>query len=47
VNIVRLHASHGYDVAQLRAQFPILAQQVNGRPLATWTTALPRSVRSV
>lgn len=34
MNIVRLHASHGYDVAQLRGQFPILAQQVNGRPLA-------------
>lgn len=34
MSVVRLHASHGYDVAALREQFPILAQQVNGRPLA-------------
>jgi cysteine desulfurase/selenocysteine lyase len=34
VSVVRLHASHGYDVARLREQFPILAQQVNGRHLA-------------
>jgi cysteine desulfurase/selenocysteine lyase len=34
VSVVRLHAAHGYDVAALREQFPILAQQVNGRPLA-------------
>jgi cysteine desulfurase/selenocysteine lyase len=34
MNIVRLHASHGYDVARLREQFPILEQQVNGRHLA-------------
>ncbi|MET0282412.1 MAG: cysteine desulfurase [Steroidobacteraceae bacterium] len=34
MSVVRLHAAHGYDVAQLRDQFPILAQQVNGRPLA-------------
>ncbi len=34
MSVVRLHASHGYDVAQLREQFPILAQQVNGRHLA-------------
>ncbi len=34
MSVVRLHASHGYDVARLREQFPILAQQVNGRHLA-------------
>jgi len=34
VSVVRLHGSHGYDVAALRAQFPVLGQQVNGRPLA-------------
>jgi cysteine desulfurase / selenocysteine lyase len=34
VSVVRLHASHGYDVARLREQFPLLAQQVNGRHLA-------------
>ena len=34
MSVVRLHASHGYDVARLREQFPILEQQVNGRPLA-------------
>jgi len=34
MSVVRLHASHGYDVALLRAQFPILAQSVNGRHLA-------------
>jgi cysteine desulfurase/selenocysteine lyase len=34
MSIVRLHASHGYDVAALRGQFPILAQAINGRPLA-------------
>ncbi len=34
MSVVRLHGSHGYDVAELRAKFPILDQQVNGRPLA-------------
>jgi cysteine desulfurase/selenocysteine lyase len=34
MSVVRLHAAHGYDVARLREQFPILDQQVNGRPLA-------------
>jgi len=34
VSVVRLHASHGYDVALLREQFPLLAQQVNGKHLA-------------
>jgi cysteine desulfurase/selenocysteine lyase len=34
MSVVRLHAAHGYDVAALRGQFPILAQQVNGRHLA-------------
>ncbi len=34
MSVVRLHGSHGFDVAALREQFPILAQQVNGRPLA-------------
>ncbi len=34
MSVVRLHASHGYDVAALREQFPILAQSINGRPLA-------------
>ncbi len=34
MSVVRLHAAHGYDVARLREQFPILGQQVNGRPLA-------------
>jgi cysteine desulfurase / selenocysteine lyase len=34
MSVVRLHASHGYDVAALREQFPILSQTVNGRPLA-------------
>ena len=34
MSVVRLHASHGYDVAALREQFPILAQAVNGHPLA-------------
>ena len=31
MSVVRLHGSHGYDVAELRAKFPILDQQVNGR----------------
>jgi cysteine desulfurase / selenocysteine lyase len=48
VSVVRLHASHGYDVATLRAQFPILDQNVNGRPLAYLdngaSTQRPRSV---
>jgi cysteine desulfurase / selenocysteine lyase len=34
VSVVRLHASHGYDVARLREQFPILGARVNGRHLA-------------
>lgn len=34
MSVVRLHGSHGYDVAALRAQFPVLDQQVNGKPLA-------------
>jgi cysteine desulfurase/selenocysteine lyase len=48
VSVVRLHASHGYDVAALRAQFPILDQNVNGRPLAYLdngaSTQRPRAV---
>ena len=45
MSVVRLHASHGYDVAALREQFPILAQQVNGRPLAYLDNgALPNRV---
>jgi cysteine desulfurase/selenocysteine lyase len=48
VSVVRLHASHGYDVAALREQFPVLAQQVNGRPLAYLdngaSTHCPRAV---
>jgi cysteine desulfurase/selenocysteine lyase len=34
MSVTRLHGSHGYDVAALRARFPILDQQVNGKPLA-------------
>ncbi len=34
MSVVRLHAAHGYDVAALRGQFPILGQQINGRHLA-------------
>ena len=48
MSVVRLHASHGYDVAQLREQFPLLAQQVNGRHLAYLdngaSTQRPRAV---
>lgn len=48
MSVVRLHGSHGYDVAALRAQFPILAQQVNGRPLAYLdngaSTQMPQAV---
>jgi cysteine desulfurase/selenocysteine lyase len=48
VSVVRLHASHGYDVAALRTQFPVLDQKVNGRPLAYLdngaSTQQPRSV---
>jgi cysteine desulfurase/selenocysteine lyase len=48
MSIVRLHASHGYDVARLREQFPILAQSVNGRRLAYLdngaSTHVPQSV---
>jgi cysteine desulfurase/selenocysteine lyase len=48
MSVVRLHASHGYDVAALRAQFPILDQQVNGRHLAYLdngaSTQQPRAV---
>jgi cysteine desulfurase/selenocysteine lyase len=48
MSVVRLHASHGYDVAALRSQFPILDQNVNGRPLAYLdngaSTQRPRSV---
>ena len=48
MSVVRLHAAHGYDVAQLREQFPILAQQVNGKPLAYLdngaSTQRPRAV---
>jgi cysteine desulfurase/selenocysteine lyase len=48
MSVVRLHASHGYDVATLRSQFPILDQNVNGRPLAYLdngaSTQRPRSV---
>src|SRR5262245_11924855 len=34
VTALRSIAGTGYDIAQLRLEFPILAQQVNGRPLA-------------
>src|SRR5690606_989575 len=48
MSVVRLHASHGYDVAALREQFPILAQSVNGRHLAYLdngaSTQRPRAV---
>jgi cysteine desulfurase/selenocysteine lyase len=48
MTVVRLHASHGYDVAALRAQFPILDQYVNGHPLAYLdngaSTQRPRAV---
>lgn len=48
MSVVRLHASHGYDVAELRAQFPILDQAINGRPLAYLdngaSTQMPRPV---
>jgi cysteine desulfurase / selenocysteine lyase len=48
MSVVRLHASHGYDVGALREQFPILESQVNGRPLAYLdngaSTQRPRAV---
>jgi cysteine desulfurase/selenocysteine lyase len=48
MSVVRLHASHGYDVAALREHFPILDQRINGRPLAYLdngaSTQVPRAV---
>jgi len=48
VNALRRSGHAAYDVARLRSEFPILAQQVNGRPLAYLdngaSTQRPRAV---
>ena len=48
MNALRRSGHAAYDVARLRSEFPILAQQINGRPLAYLdngaSTQRPRAV---